>query len=61
MALDGVFLSLIKKEIESLIGGRVDKVHQPSREELLISLRTAGGVKKILFNTVSGSARVHIT
>ncbi|MBR1862994.1 MAG: NFACT family protein [Ruminococcus sp.] len=61
MALDGVFLSLIKNEIESLIGGRVDKVHQPSREELLISLRTAGGVKKILFNTVSGSARVHIT
>lgn len=61
MGLDGVYLSLIKKEMSCLLGGRVDKIHQPSREELLISFRTREGLKKLLINTVSGSARVHLT
>ena len=42
MALDGIYLSLIKKELEaSLLGARVDKIHQPSRDSLVLSLRTA--------------------
>ena len=61
MAFDGVYLSLVRREIEPLIGARVDKIHQPSREELVISLRAREGAKKLLINTVSGSARLHIT
>ena len=61
MALDGVFLSEIKKELMPLIGGRVDKIHQPSKGELLIALRTFDGVKKLLINTVSGTSRLHLT
>ena len=61
MALDGVFLSLLKKEFACLSGGRVDKIHQPSKEEILISFRTVDGLKKILINTGAGAARVHIT
>ena len=40
MALDGVFLGEIKKELMPLIGGRVDKIHQPSKGELLFAIRT---------------------
>lgn len=37
MALDGIFLSLVKSEIEEkLLGSRVDKIHQPSKEEIII-------------------------
>ena len=61
MALDGVFLSTIRKELLSLIGGRVDKIHQPSKGELLIALRTVDGLKKLIINTVSGTARLHLT
>lgn len=61
MALDGVYLSLIKKEFGSLIDGRVDKIHQPSREEIVIAVRTRDGVKRMLFNTGAGTARVHLT
>lgn len=62
MALDGVYLSCIKNELACLINGRVDKIYQPSREELLITFRTReNGVKKLLINTVAGSARVHLT
>ena len=61
MALDGIFLHQIKNELTPLIGGRVDKIHQPSREELLVSLRTRDGAYRLLFNTGAGSARVHAT
>ena len=61
MALDGVFLRQVRLELMPLIGGRVDKIHQPSREELLITLRTRDGSYKLLFNTGAGTARVHAT
>ena len=61
MALDGAYLYAIKQELLPLIGGRVEKVHQPSREELVISIRTRQGSKKLYISANSGSARVHIT
>lgn len=61
MALDGIFLSLVKKELSVLLGGRVEKVYQPSREELTLSIRTSDGHYKLLMNAAAGTARVHIT
>ncbi|MBQ3885936.1 MAG: NFACT family protein, partial [Ruminococcus sp.] len=61
MALDGAFLYSVKNEIRPLIGGRVEKIHQPSREEIIISIRTREGGKKLYISANAGSARVHIT
>lgn len=61
MALDGAFLSIVKDELSPLIGGRVDKISQPSREEILIAFRTKGGTEKLFISASAGSARVHIT
>jgi predicted ribosome quality control (RQC) complex YloA/Tae2 family protein len=61
MALDGAFLYAVKNELMQLIGGRVEKVFQPSREEIVISLRTKQGSKKLYISANAGSARVHIT
>lgn len=61
MALDGAFLYMVKKELEPLVGGRVDKISQPSREEIVITMRTRGGNEKLFFSAAAGSARVHIT
>lgn len=61
MALDGIFLSCVKKELDFLIGGRVDKIAQPSREEIIITMRTRGGTEKLLLSASANSARVHIT
>ena len=50
MALDGIFLSLVKSEIEEkLLGSRVDKIHQPSKEEIIISHKR-GNPKACYFN-----------
>lgn len=54
MALDGAFLYLTAAELrEVLLSGenpcRVEKIAQPSREELMITLRLRGGSRKLLF------------
>ena len=51
MALDGIYLSLLRKEFDPLIDGRVDKIHQPSREELIMTIRTKEGAQKLMFST----------
>ncbi len=62
MALDGAFLRHIKKELEDkLTAARVDKIHQPNREELVIAFRSREAACKVLFSARANSARVHIT
>ncbi len=62
MALDGIYLHLLKNEIcEALIGSRVDKIYQPSKDELLITFRTYDGVKKLMLSARADSARIHLT
>lgn len=66
MALDGAFLSVIAKEIEQVaLGSRVEKVSQPSKEEIIISLRykkeNQSGSKKLFLSANANSPRVHFT
>ena len=44
MALDGIFLRHIKKEIEeAALGARVSQIYQPNRDELVLVLRFLKG------------------
>lgn len=64
MALDGIFLHFLKQEIErEALGARVEKVSQPSREELVLSLRSRShtGALKLLLSVRSNSPRLHFT
>ncbi len=62
MALDGIFLNHIKNEIEPcIIGSRVEKIHQPSREELVVHLRSRQGSYKLFLSVRVNSPRVHFT
>lgn len=62
MALDGVYLSRLKQEIESAaLGARVDKIAQPSREELVITLRWRGDGGKLLISASPQGPRIHFT
>ena len=62
MALDGIFLSKIKDElIREICFSRVEKVHQPSREELVIHLRGKTGAKKLFLSIRGNSPRIHLT
>lgn len=62
MALDGAFLRHIKKEIEEhAIGGKIDKIYQPNREEMVLVLRTRTEHYKLLLSARANSARIHFT
>ena len=62
MALDGATLSLIKREIEEVaLDARIDKIHKPSRDELVIVLRYRGGSAKLLISACAANARIHFT
>lgn len=62
MALDGVFLRHIKRELEEkLLGARVDKIYQPNRDELTVAFRTREAAYRVLFSARADSARVHFT
>ena len=62
MALDGAFLSCLREELTAgLPDARVDKIHQPSREELVIALRSRNGNKKLYLSARANSPRVHFT
>lgn len=62
MALDGIFLHHLKNEISDFaVDSRVDKIHQPSRDELVITLRSREGSKRLLISCNADSARIHFT
>lgn len=62
MALDGAFLHTIKAQIESeALGSRIDKIYQPSREEIVLVLRSRGWVGKLLLSAGADSPRIHFT
>lgn len=61
MALDGAFLYAVKSETEFLKGSRVEKIYQPSRDEIIIGLRTRQGAYRLLISANANNSRVHIT
>lgn len=69
MALDGAFLNIISGELENtVLNARVEKIYQPSKDEIIISLRTRGQgnnekntSKKLMLCANANSPRIHFT
>ena len=62
MAFDAFFLSAVLGEIrEKALGARVDKIHQPSRDTVLLQLKCAHGREKLLFAPNPANPRLHLT
>lgn len=62
MALDGAFLRHLKREIEeTALDSRVDKVYQPSRDEVVLFLRGHSESRRLLLSARVNSARVGFT
>ncbi len=60
MALDACFLQFITHDLQHLVGAQVDKVYQPSRDEILLHLR--GKEKgRLMISSSPNSARIHLT
>ena len=62
MALDAATLALVANELNStLLDAKIDKIFEPTRDEVLMTLRTRTQTFKLLLSARSGSARVCLT
>lgn len=61
MALDGAFIFRITEELKTAIDCHVDKIYQPTRDELVFLLRKKDFHKKLLITAKSGAQRLHFT
>lgn len=62
MALDGIFLRKVRTELlNEAVGLRVDRVNQPTKDEIVLNLRGRSVTKKLLLCVRADSPRVHFT
>ena len=61
MAFDGGFLHRITDELNTAADSHVDKIYQPSKDELVFLLRKKGFAKRLLICVKAGAARIQFT
>ena len=62
MAFDAFFLSAVMDEIQARTAeARVDKIHQPSRDTVILQLKCREGREKLLFALNPTAPRLHLT
>ena len=62
MALDGIYLYALARQIgREALNSRVEKIHQPSKEEIIIWLRSPAGRYRLLCCANPSAPRVQLT
>ena len=61
MAFDAFYLSAVLKELGALSEPRVEKIHQPARDTVILHLRHREGRCKLLFAMNPTAPRLHLT
>lgn len=61
MAMDGLALCALTKELQKLIGGKIDKVQQPEKDMLLFTVRGQGETLRLLLCSHAENGRVQLT
>lgn len=62
MPLDAIALSALAEELNNeLSGGRIEKIHQPEREELMLIIKANRETKRLVVSANSSTARIHFT
>ena len=62
MPLDALCLSGLVSELKTaIVGGKIDKIHQPGRDEIILALRAPAGNVKLLLSANPGHPRAQLT
>ena len=62
MPLDAVFLTHTAAELrDALLGARIDKIHQPAKDAVILQLRGKNGNTRLLLTANPGHPRAHLT
>ena len=62
MSFDGFVTRSVTDELRrKLTDGKIDKVYQPEKEEIILSVRTREGSYKLLLSASAANPRIHLT
>ncbi|MBQ6594907.1 MAG: NFACT family protein [Clostridia bacterium] len=62
MPFDGVTMGIMARDLDRILsGGRVDRIIQPERDELILTVRSGGQNHLLLLSASADCARAHIT
>ena len=62
MALDAVAVRAVTEELkQEIINGRIDKIHQPEKDEICIHIRTYSESYRLVLSASSSQPRIHLT
>lgn len=61
MALDGLFIHALIHELQACVGGRINKIYQPSEHDLLLHIRAKGQNIKLILSANPTYPRMHVT
>ncbi len=61
MAFDAFYLSCVLQEVRSLEDAKIEKIHQPSRDTVVLHLKHREGRAKLLFAANPAAPRLHLT
>ena len=62
MALDGIYLySLVNNLKNSIIDSKIDKINQPEKDEIILTIRKDRKNIKLLISSSPKFARIHLT
>ena len=62
MAFDAFFMKAVLEEIQGkATAARVEKIHQPSRDTVILHLRCEHGREKLIFSPNPAAPRLHLT
>lgn len=62
MALDAVCINAVCKELsEKIINGRIDKIHQPEKDEIILHIRTYSDNYRLVLSAGAAHPRIHLT
>ena len=62
MAFDAFFMTAVLEEIrQRCLGARIDKIHQPSRDTLILQLKSRESREKLIFVANPTAPRLHLT
>jgi len=62
MPFDGLTLGLVARELnDALADGRVSKIIQPERDEIILTIRAGGANRQLLLSATANCARAHLT
>lgn len=62
MSFDGIVTNAVIKELsETILGGRIDKIYQQEKDEVLINIHNKGISSRLVLSASSNNPRIYIT